>query len=134
MLRASGRGALLAPVYLMILDTNKVADVSSHIRKGVGFNVKFELGEGRTEMGVVEFRRRLDDFFRQNSEVYETCAGGKILTHMHHEVTRTVHAYTKYIVSGKMRGGYIRVSKYGHKVAGHTGGKVRGGLRWAGDE
>jgi hypothetical protein len=130
------RGAAsLAPVYLQIMDNDKLGEIQGHCRKGTGFQVKFELGPGRTEMGITEFKRRLDDHMRQRSEIYDSVMTGKILTHMHKEVEGTVHAYCKYIVTGKMRGGYVRTSqKFGHRVAGHTGGKLRGGLRWAGQE
>jgi hypothetical protein len=133
MLRNTARR--LAPVYLQVLDTEKFGETQNHIRKGVGFNIKFELGEGVEQMGLEEFRRRLDDWIHQESRVYDTAQGGKILTHLHKEVEGKILAYHKYIITCKMRGGYLRNDqKFGLRAAGHNGGKLRAGLPYAGDE
>ena len=124
----------LGYVYLQISDSSKIGDIASQCRRGVGFNVKFDLGPGVDKLEVGEFRRRFDDYMKVRSDVYDTITGGKVMTHMYLEV-QEVHANCKYIVSGKMRGGYVRQShKYGAKVAGHMGGKVRNGTPWAGNE
>uniref|UniRef100_A0A7S1PLZ9 Uncharacterized protein n=1 Tax=Neobodo designis TaxID=312471 RepID=A0A7S1PLZ9_NEODS len=133
MLRATTYRA--APVFLQVMDVEKFGEVHGFCRKGVAFSIKFELGEGVEEMGLEEFRRRLDDEMRQHSRVYDTVQGGKILTHMHKEVDGKILAYHKYIVCGKMRGGYMRNDmKFGLRASGHNGGKLRAGLPYAGDE
>ena len=122
-------------MFLQIVDAKKMNDMMSMSRKGVGFSIKFELGPGREEMEQVEFRRRLDDYIRQSSKVYETSAGGKIYNHLHEEHKGPLFAYNKYVVTGKMRGGYVRKDmKFGVRVGGHQGGKLRNGLPWAGEE
>ena len=132
------RGAstrLLAPVFLQVMDTEKFGEVHNYCRKGVAFNIRFELGEGVMEMGLEEFRRRIDDHMRQSSRVYDTAQGGKILTHNHKEVEGLITAYNKYIVTGRMRGGFMRNDqKFGLRASGHNGGKLRAGLPYAGDE
>jgi hypothetical protein len=46
-----------------------------------------------------------------------------------------VLAHHKYIVTCKMRGGYLRRDqKFGLRAAGHNGGKLRAGLPYAGEE
>lgn len=123
-----------APVFLQILDRSKVEDCATHIRRGVGFSNRIDLGEGVTEMPVKQFQHLVDAHMRRHSQVFQTVTTGKVTDHMGNAV-KLVRAPGKYIVSGQLGGGYVRnTMKYGPRVNGYAGGKLRSGLKYEGDE
>lgn len=127
-------GTRLAPVYCQIVDNSRFDEVRRACRIGVGFTTKIDLGVGVSEMDVKYFQRKVDDEMRATSQVYGTCATGKVTDRFGNPVGK-VRAYEKYIVTGQMSSGYVKTDiKFGTRCTGYTGAKIRPGVKWAGDE
>lgn len=129
MLRHSSR--LSAPVYCRVIDTMRVDE--PYARQGTIFPIRIELGEGVTEAPVRDLQDMIDKMFAR-SQRFATVKGGFVYDKQKNVVT-TVQAYGKYIVSGSMRGGYIKGDmRFGPRLTGYAGGTTKPGLRWSGDD
>ena len=99
----------------------------------MGYTVKVDLGEGVTEMQSHEFQTLVDSKFRSHSR-FGTVKSG-IVTNRFGKQVQVVRAFEKYIVTGNLRGGYIRDDpKFGYQLTGFNGGTIKPSIKWAGDE
>jgi hypothetical protein len=126
--RTAGRHG---PVFCQIVDRARLGEMSGGTvaAKGRAFNTRIELGDGVEQMGTEAFRERVDATLKPYSQMYQTAKGCKI-TNTYGEEVQTLFSYEKYIISGRMAGGYIKMDqKYGPRLTGFGGAKYKDGLK-----
>lgn len=129
MLRLSGLAR--APVFCRIVDMMREKDPFT--RPGILYPIRIELGEGVNKMSIDEFQTMLDLKFNRSTR-YASVKTGHIYTRRGSEA-REIVAYGQYVVTGNMRGGYIKPDhRYGPRLTGYGGATTKPGLKWNGDD
>eukprot|EP00331_Platyophrya_macrostoma_P006826 CAMPEP_0176427466 /NCGR_PEP_ID=MMETSP0127-20121128/12582_1 /TAXON_ID=938130 /ORGANISM="Platyophrya macrostoma, Strain WH" /LENGTH=85 /DNA_ID=CAMNT_0017808985 /DNA_START=251 /DNA_END=508 /DNA_ORIENTATION=- len=84
-------------------------------------------------MPIRQLQDIIDKMFAR-SQRFATVKGGFVYD-KNRQVVDTVYAGGKYIISGSMRGGYIKGDvRFGPRLTGYAGGTTKPGLRWNGDD
>lgn len=129
MYRATWRTA--APVYCRIIDTMRLDE--PYARPGTVFPIRVELGEGVTEATDMRLQE-LIDLMMSRSTRFATVKGGFVYD-KHKQVVKKVEAYGKYIITGNMRGGYVKGDyRFGPRLTGFAGATTKPGLKWNGED
>lgn len=128
---ASSSSRLLAPVFCRIIDTMRKNDPS--LRSGILYPIRVELGEGVEQCTPGELQEKIDAMLSR-SQRFATVKSGQIFARNNAEVT-VVRAYGQYVVTGNMRGGYVKGDhRYGPRLTGYGGATTKPGLRWNGED
>lgn len=123
--------ARCAPIFCRIVDTLRLDE--PYARNGVLYPTKVDLGDGISEMPVRELQDLLDRMFARSSR-FATVRSGFVYD-KHKKVVTTVRAYEQYIVTGNMRGGYIKGDpRFGPRLTGCSGATIKPGLKWNGED
>lgn len=130
MLRSS-TVTLLAPVFCRIIDSMR--HEQPYARSGILYPIRVELGDGVVSCTPAELQDKLDVMLSR-SQRYATVKTGQVYTR-HNSIATTVTAYGQYVITGNMRGGYIKGDhRYGPRLTGYGGATTKPGLRWNGDD
>lgn len=122
----------LGMVYVLIMDEQRSKVCQNFI--GRGYSVQIDLGEGVEKMDTKQFQFLVDGVMRKNSKVYESCATGKVMDPWKREV-KTVVAGNKYMVTGNLKGGYVKSDfRFGPRLSGYGVSSTRQGYNWAGEK
>jgi hypothetical protein len=120
-----------APIFCRIVDTVRLDD--PYARQGTIFPTKVELGDGVDTLSVHALQDILDKQFAR-SQRFGTVKNGFVYDKFKSTVTE-VKAYKQYIVTGSLRGGYIKGDpRYGPRLTGCNGATTKPGLKWNGDD
>ena len=127
-------GTIAAPVFLQLIDRSRISEVAQG-KLGANFPIKIDLGEGVTECSIHELRKKVDELM-SGSTRYGSCVMGDVFDRFHRRPPdNKVRAYEKYVVTGNMRGGYVKMDKtFGPRLTGYTGASARVTLKWVGEE
>jgi hypothetical protein len=122
---------LAAPVFIRLIDTMRMDDPVA--QPGVLFPVRVELGDGVNRMLTGDLQNIVDGMMAESGK-YATVKTGGVYDRFGRQV-REVFAGSKYIVSGNLRGGYVKNDmRFGLRLTGYNGASQRPGLRWNGDD
>eukprot|EP00388_Colpodella_angusta_P029150 GDKK01015637.1.p1 GENE.GDKK01015637.1~~GDKK01015637.1.p1 ORF type:complete len:131 (+),score=4.46 GDKK01015637.1:17-409(+) len=122
---------ICAPVFVKIVDFVREADATT--RSAKGFIVSVDLGPGVKEVTVHQLQEIIDEQMAKHSK-FGTVRTGRVFNAANQPVVRVV-AGEKYIVTGNLRGGFIKPdSRFGPRLSGYHGATTKPGLRWNGDE
>ncbi|KAK7201197.1 hypothetical protein NESM_000181200 [Novymonas esmeraldas] len=131
MLRCGTQALLLAPVFCRIIDVMREKD--PYARSGILYPIRVELGEGVETCTPAELQDKIDALLSR-SQRYATVKTGNVFTR-NNAVATVIKAYGQYVVTGNMRGGYVKGDqRYGPRLTGYGGATAKPGLRWNGDD
>lgn len=121
----------LAPVFCRIVDTMRQSE--PYARAGIIYPTRVELGEGVSSCSPAELQERVDALLSRSSR-YGSVKTGQVYTR-NNTVASVIEAYKQYVVTGNMRGGYVKGDhRYGPRLTGYNGATTKPGLRWNGEE
>lgn len=121
----------LAPVFCRIVDSMR--EKEPYARAGILYPIRVELGNGVTECTPYQLQEMIDTML-SSSKKYATVKMGKVYNRNGSEA-RTIKQYGQYVVTGNMRGGYVKGDhRYGPRVTGYGGATTKPGLRWNGED
>lgn len=121
----------LAPVFCRIVDTMRQSE--PYARAGIIYPTRVELGEGVNSCTPAELQERIDALLSRSSR-YGSVKTGQVYNR-NNTVANVIEAYKQYVVTGNMRGGYIKGDhRYGPRLTGYNGATTKPGLRWNGEE
>lgn len=127
----SRHGLLFAPVFCRIVDSMRERE--PYARQGILYPIRVELGEDVVECTPYQLQEKIDELL-SSSKKYATVKMGKVYNRNMSEA-RTIKAYGQYVVTGNMRGGYVKGDyRYGPRVTGYGGATTKPGLRWNGED
>lgn len=122
---------MLAPIYCRIVDTMRLDEPFA--RPGSLYPIKVDLGDGVESLPVHALQEILDKQFAR-SQRFATVKNGFVYDKQKHVVTE-VQAYQQYVITGSMRGGYIKGdARFGARLTGYNGATTKPGLKWNGDD
>eukprot|EP00796_Vickermania_ingenoplastis_P012876 gene12876-8754_t len=123
-------GPVLAPVFCRIVDSMRQAE--PYARSGIIYPTRVELGEGsRPAPARPPGEDRLAAVALPTLRLREDRPG------LQPKQLRSdkIEAYKQYVVTGNMRGGYIKGDhRYGPRLTGYNGATTKPGLRWNGED
>lgn len=121
----------LAPVFCRIVDTMRQSE--PYARAGIIYPTRVELGEGVTSCSPVELQELIDTMLSSSTR-FGSVKTGQVYNR-NKSVATVVEAYKQYVVTGNMRGGYVKGDhRYGPRLTGYNGATTKPGLRWNGEE
>ena len=119
-------------IYLRIIDSMRASDTAAG--PGVLFPIQLDMGEGVERLALYELHCKIDEMMSSASKRYGTVKTGVVMN-KYGTVVREVFAGNKYIVTGSLRGGYVKNDmRFGKRLTGYNGASLRPGLRWSGEE
>ncbi|KPI85995.1 hypothetical protein ABL78_4957 [Leptomonas seymouri] len=135
MLRSGGpsspRPILLAPVFCRIVDSMRKND--PYARAGILYPIRIELGQGVEQCTPAELQGKIDAMLSR-SQRFATVKSGQVFAR-NGAVATEIRAYGQYVVTGNMRGGYVKGDhRYGPRLTGYGGATSKPGLRWNGED
>ncbi|CUG31032.1 Hypothetical protein, putative [Bodo saltans] len=120
-----------APIFCRIIDSVRLDE--PYAPQGTVFPIRIDLGDGVESLSVHALQDILDKQFARSSR-YGTVKNGFVYDKTKAVVTE-VRAYGKYIVTGSLRGGYIKGdTRFGPRLTGYNGATTKPGLKWNGDD
>lgn len=120
-----------APVFCRIIDTMRQAE--PYARAGIVYPTRVELGDGVSCCSVVELQEKIDNLLSR-SQRFGSVKTGQVYNR-NNSVASKIHAYQQYVVTGNMKGGYVKGDhRYGPRLTGYSGATTKPGLRWNGEE
>ncbi|CCW64123.1 unnamed protein product [Phytomonas sp. EM1] len=120
-----------APVFCRIVDSMRQGE--PYARQGILYPIRVELGEGVESCTPYELQDKID-IMMSRSNRFASVKPGKIFTRSNNEAT-IIKAYGQYVVTGNMRGGYVKGDhRYGPRLTGYGGATTKPGLRWNGED
>ncbi|EPY35769.1 hypothetical protein STCU_00921 [Strigomonas culicis] len=123
--------ALRAPVFCRIIDSMR--ESQNMARAGILYPIRVELGERVESCTPAELQEKIDSMFAR-SQRYATVKTGTILNR-NGTKAEAIKAYGQYVITGSMRGGYIKGDhRYGPRLTGYGGATTKPGLRWNGED
>lgn len=123
--------ALCAPVFCRIVDTMR--ENQNLARNGILYPIRVELGEKVEKCTPAELQEKIDAMFVR-SQRYATVKTGAIYNRNGTKAD-VIKAYGQYVITGSMRGGYIKGDhRYGPRLTGYGGATTKPGLRWNGED
>jgi hypothetical protein len=128
---ASSLSLLRAPVFCRIVDTMRKND--PYARSGILYPIRIELGKGVEKCTPAELQEKIDAMLSR-SQRFATVKSGQVFAR-NNSVATEIQAYGQYVVTGNMRGGYVKGDhRYGPRLTGYGGATAKPGLRWNGDD
>lgn len=122
---------LAAPVFCRIVDASRQHEPFA--RSGVLYPIRIELGEGVTTCTPYDLQCKIDAMM-QRSQKFASVKLGRVFNRNNSEAKEIV-AYRQYVVTGNMRGGYVKGDpRYGPRMTGCAGATMKPGLKWNGDD
>lgn len=123
--------AFFAPVFCRVIDSARQTE--PYARAGILYPIRVELGDGVTSCSPIELQEKIDAMLTR-SQRYGSVKTGQVYNR-NNSIATTVEAYKQYIVTGNMRGGYVKGDyRYGPRLTGYNGATTKPGLRWNGDD
>ncbi|CCW70185.1 unnamed protein product [Phytomonas sp. Hart1] len=120
-----------APVFCRIVDSMRQSEPFA--RQGILYPIRVELGEGVESCTPFEFQCKIDVLMSRSNR-YASVKTGRIFNRNNTEAT-IIKAYGQYIITGNMRGGYVKGDhRYGPRLTGCGGATTKPGLRWNGED
>eukprot|EP00796_Vickermania_ingenoplastis_P009198 gene9198-6475_t len=124
-------GPVLAPVFCRIVDSMRQAE--PYARSGIIYPTRVELGEGVTSCTPLDLQEKIDSLLSR-SQRFGSVKTGQVYNR-NNSVATKIEAYKQYVVTGNMRGGYIKGDhRYGPRLTGYNGATTKPGLRWNGED
>ncbi|CAJ1009389.1 hypothetical protein Q4I28_004703 [Leishmania naiffi] len=131
MLSCSLRAVLRAPVFCRVIDVMRHHE--PYARAGILYPVRVELGEGVESCTPAELQDKIDTMLSRSKRFATVKTGNVYLRN--NSVATVIKAYGQYVVTGSMRGGYVKGDhRYGPRLTGYGGATAKPGLRWNGDD
>lgn len=120
-----------APVFCRIIDSMRQAE--PYARAGILYPTRVELGDGVTSCTPLDLQEKIDAMLSR-SQRFGSVKTGQVYNR-NNSVATKIEAYKQYVVTGNMRGGYIKGDhRYGPRLTGYNGATTKPGLRWNGEE
>ncbi|KEG11120.1 hypothetical protein DQ04_02961070 [Trypanosoma grayi] len=120
-----------APVFCRIIDIMRQHE--PYARPGILYPIRVELGANVEKCTPPELQDIIDTMLAR-SQRFATVKTGMVYN-VDHSVATEIKAYGRYLVTGNMRGGYIKGDhRYGPRLTGYGGATTKPGLRWNGDD
>lgn len=104
-----------------------------YARPGILYPIRVELGD-RVDKCTPHELQELIDTMLARSQRYGTVKTGTVYN-VNQSVATEIRAYGRYVVTGNMRGGYIKGDhRYGPRLTGYSGATTKPGLKWNGED
>ncbi|ORC87609.1 uncharacterized protein TM35_000212150 [Trypanosoma theileri] len=120
-----------APVFCRIIDIMRQHE--PYARPGILYPIRVELGANVEKCTPRELQEIIDTMLARSQRFGTTKTG--VIYNVDNSVATEIKAYGRYVVTGNMRGGYIKGDqRYGPRLTGYGGATTKPGLRWNGDD
>ncbi|EAN92577.1 hypothetical protein C3747_4g3465c [Trypanosoma cruzi] len=120
-----------APVFCRIIDVMRQNE--PYARPGILYPIRVELGNNVEKCTSRELQEIIDNMLSR-SQRFATVKTGMVYN-SDQSVATEIKAYGRYVVTGNMRGGYIKGDhRFGPRLTGYGGATTKPGLRWNGDD
>ncbi|KAH9598500.1 hypothetical protein LSM04_001144 [Trypanosoma melophagium] len=120
-----------APVFCRIIDIMRQHE--PYARPGILYPIRVELGPNVEKCTPRELQEIVDAMLARSQRFGTTKTG--MVYNVDNSVATEIKAYERYVITGNMRGGYIKGDqRYGPRLTGYGGATTKPGLRWNGDD
>lgn len=118
-------------MFCRIVDTMRESE--PYAKAGIIYPTRVELGPNVTSCTPAELQEIIDGMLNR-SQRFGSVKTGHVYNR-NRSIATKIEAYRQYVVTGNMRGGYIKGDhRYGPRLTGYSGATIKPGLRWNGED